>query len=113
MIQPSLALSQFKAQLSAAGIPCRLLNLNFELARRIGLKSYEVIARRRGIDTQIGEWLFARHAWNNEVDFSTREFIGLCGAELKTIPKNSESVQWLETVKEEIIPNNLDIQCFS
>ena len=111
MIQPSLALSQFKAQLSAAGIPCRLLNLNFELARRIGLKSYEVIARRRGIDTQIGEWLFARHAWNNEVDFSTREFIGLCGAELKTIPKNSESVQWLETVKEEIIPKYLDDCC--
>ena len=62
LTQPSLALSQFKTQLSVANLKCQLLNFNFNFSRLIGLKSYENITRRRGVDTQLGEWFFAKHA---------------------------------------------------
>jgi len=108
MIHPNLALCQFKAQLTEAGLDCRLLNLNYDFACQIGMKSYEAFARRRGVDTQIGEWFFARFAWDDEVNLSPEEFIGLCGVNPSYLKNRQEPLNWLKQVRDEVVPEYID-----
>lgn len=104
LINPNLALSQFKAQLSKAGLECSLLNLNFDFAAQIGIRSYEAFARRRGVDTQIGEWFFARNAWDGAVDLPPEEFIELCGVNPAYFSGKKEPIAWLRRVRDDVVP---------
>jgi ribosomal peptide maturation radical SAM protein 1 len=111
LINPNLALSQFKAQLSQAGLGCRLLNLNFDFASEIGIKSYEAFARRRGVDTQIGEWFFAKNAWDGAVDLAPESFIGLCGVNPAYFANKKQPLAWLQRVRDEIVPRFIEKSC--
>jgi len=111
LINPNLALSQFKAQLSGAGLACRLLNLNFDFAAQIGVRSYEAFARRRGVDTQIGEWFFAKAAWDGAIDLSPEVFIGLCGVNPAYFAGKQEPLAWLARVRDDMVPRFLESSC--
>ena len=109
LFNPNLAFSQFKTQLTRAGMPCRLLNLNFDFSALIGLKSYEAFARRRGVDTQVGEWFFAKHAWEGDVDMPAEEFISLCGVNPAYLSGKKKPLDWLRKVRDEIVPKFIDM----
>lgn len=72
---PSLALGQFKAQLAEAGIESQVFPFNMAFSRMIGPGAYETIARFKGVETQIGEWLFAREAWGRDFGLPEERFI--------------------------------------
>ncbi len=108
LFNPNLAFSQFKAQLTSAGMPCRLLNLNFDFSALIGLKTYEAFARRRGVDTQVGEWFFAKHAWQGAVDMPAEDFISLCGVNPAYLAGKEKPLDWLRQVRDDIVPRFMD-----
>lgn len=103
LTRPALALGLFKTQLEEAGLPVRVLNLNFDFARRINFGSYEGIAVFKGVETQVSEWLFARAAWGRDFGPTEEEFIKQCGEEIRTIPKVSDPEGWLLRVRRELI----------
>jgi ribosomal peptide maturation radical SAM protein 1 len=111
LFQPSLALSQFKSRLAGEGIPSRLLNLNFEFARRIGFKAYEPLEKLHAIDMRIGEWFFAREAWGYEFGPDARAFSQLCLNGLGTLGSSGWSVEWMEQVRNVLVPKYLDDMC--
>jgi ribosomal peptide maturation radical SAM protein 1 len=111
LINPNLALSQFKVQLNQAGLSCRLLNLGFDFAAEIGVKSYEAFARRRGVDTQIGEWFFAKLAWDGKVDLSPDVFVSLCGVNPAYLKGRKEPLDWLRFVRDEVVPRFIEKSC--
>ena len=102
LCRPSLPLSQFKAQFTAAGIASRLVNLNFPFARRIGVDLFEQIAQRRGVDAQVGEWLFARDAWRGEVDAPLE-----CCCDHALADRTAD----LNRIRDEIVPDFLETSC--
>lgn len=101
---PPLAPAVMKAQLDRAGLPTRVLYLNLDFARMIGFGAYESIAYFKGVETQVGEWLFARAAWDREFGPSEEEFIRSCGEELGLIPHVSDQGAWLRKVRGEVVP---------
>lgn len=102
--RPMLSLASFKARLAAAGHPSRIHNFNLDFARMIGLGAYETIAMFKGIETPLGEWLFARSAWGGPFGPSEEEFLAICGEELKVIPHIKDPGAWLRKVRDEVIP---------
>lgn len=107
---PSLALGQFKAQLHNAGIEARVFPFNMTFARMIGIGAYETIARFKGVETQIGEWLFAKEAWQADFGLDEQQFLQTCGDEIDGIPHVTDLSAWLSKVKKEVVPVFLD-QC--
>ncbi len=107
---PSLALGQFKAQLADAGIPSRVFPFNMAFSRMIGPGAYETIARFKGIETQVGEWLFAKEAWGRNFGRDEASFLKLCGEEIEGIPHVKDLPTWLAKVRNEVVPAFLD-QC--
>lgn len=105
---PNLALGQFKAQLTEASVSSRVFNFNLRFARMIGFAAYETIARLKGVETQLSEWLFARAAWGEDVGPTGEEFLRLCGEELTTIPRVSDVPTWLHRVRDEVVPAFVD-----
>jgi hypothetical protein len=81
LFTPSLPLSQFKAQLNANNMPCRLFNLNFEFARQIGFENYEPMFHGRNIEIRLGEWIFAKEAWGCDFGPAHEEFFALLHAD--------------------------------
>jgi ribosomal peptide maturation radical SAM protein 1 len=111
LTRPALALSQFKAQLSDAGMPARVLYLNIDFARMIGFGSYEALSVQKGVDTQVSEWLFAGAAWRRPFGPDEQEFLRLCDAELGSIYKVPDPASWLLKIRREIIGRFLE-QCY-
>ncbi|SMF97393.1 ribosomal peptide maturation radical SAM protein 1 [Methylomagnum ishizawai] len=107
---PSLALGQFKAQLAEAGIESQVFPFNMAFSRMIGPGAYETIARFKGVETQIGEWLFAREAWGRDFGLPEERFIELCGDEIEGIPHVKDLPAWLRQVRHQVVPMFLD-QC--
>ncbi|MGB1014317.1 MAG: RiPP maturation radical SAM C-methyltransferase [Nannocystaceae bacterium] len=105
---PNLALGQFKAQLACVGMGARVYNFNLAFARMIGVGAYETIARFKGVETQISEWLFAREAWGEELDGDVDGFLRLCGEELTMIPRVTDVPRWLRLIREEVVGTFLD-----
>lgn len=110
IMRSSLALGLIKAQCEAAGIPVRAHNLNFAFAKAIGFGAYEMIARFKGVETQVSEWLFAEAAWRRPFGPSEEEFLELCGNELETIPNVPDPIPWLQHVRRHVVSAYLD-QC--
>ncbi|MCA9692818.1 MAG: RiPP maturation radical SAM C-methyltransferase [Myxococcales bacterium] len=108
IIYPNLALGQFKAQLTEAGLSSVTLNLNVRFARMVGFASYETVARFKGVETQVSEWLFSADCWGEECGPSVDEFLRLCGEELTTIPRVTDQAAWLRKVRSEVVPQFLD-----
>ncbi|MCX6677461.1 MAG: RiPP maturation radical SAM C-methyltransferase [Methanothrix sp.] len=110
LTNPNLALGLIKAQLQEAGIESKVFNLNFDFARQIGFSGYETIALFRGVETQVGEWLFAKEAWRDSFGPSEEEFADCCERELSYIPKVRDKKSWLLKIRKEVVPTFL-IQC--
>ncbi|HPJ29787.1 MAG TPA: RiPP maturation radical SAM C-methyltransferase [Methanothrix sp.] len=100
---PNLALGLIKAQLREEGLESKVVNLNFDFARMIGFGGYERVALFKGVETQVGEWLFAKEAWG-PFGPSEEEFVERCEGELKTIPKVPEMKGWLLKIRREVVP---------
>src|ERR1700755_1457689 len=102
--KPPLALGQFQAQLGEAGLTSRVLHLSFAFAKMIGIAPYETIARFRGHDTQVGEWLFSEACWRCEFGPDEDEFLALCGGEIADLPNVRDSAAYLRRVRHEAVP---------
>jgi ribosomal peptide maturation radical SAM protein 1 len=111
MIHPSLALGQFKAQLKEAGLESQVYNFNFDLAIKAGILNYELVAKSKGFNSQLGEWFFAKEAWGEEFGPSLQEFIDLCGGQIDTLEDIEDPVGWLAQVRTELVPAFLDECC--
>jgi ribosomal peptide maturation radical SAM protein 1 len=107
LTHPTLALGLIKSRLAAAGIESRVFNHNLDFARSIGLGAYEMMALFKGVETQVGEWLFAEAAWGGPFGPSEDEFLDLCGDELTTIPHVQDPRGWLKKIRKEMIPGFL------
>jgi ribosomal peptide maturation radical SAM protein 1 len=103
LTNPNLALGLIKAQLQGAGLESKVFNLNFDFARQIGFGGYERVAIFKGVETQVGEWLFAREAWG-PFGPSEEEFVERCESELKVIPKVLDMKKWFLKIKREVVP---------
>jgi hypothetical protein len=110
LTNPNLALGLIKAQLQEAGMDCRVFNLNLDLARQIGFGGYETVALFKGAEAQVGEWLLARVAWDEDFGPTEEEFVERCQRELKTIPKVQDKKKWLLKIRREVVPAYL-LQC--
>jgi ribosomal peptide maturation radical SAM protein 1 len=109
--KPPLALGQFQAQLAEAGLASRVLHLSFAFARAIGFAPYETIARFRGHETQVGEWLFAEACWRREFGPDEDEFLALCGGELDDLPGVRDADAYLRRVRHDVVPEFLERAC--
>ena len=111
LTRPSLALGLIKAQLTQAGMTARAHNLSFDFARLIGFGGYEGIAHFKGVETQVGEWLFAEAAWRRQVGPDEESFLRLCGEELGTLAKVPDPVAWLRKIRREVVGLFLEHAC--
>ncbi len=108
LFQPALALSQFKSQLTEAGISSALLNLNFEFARRIGFKAYEPLEKLHAIDMRIGEWFFAKDAWGIDFGPDSQGFSDLCRNGMGVLGDSGPSPEWMDEIRNHIVPEFLN-----
>ncbi len=111
LLQPSLALGQIQAQLRQAGLDSRIHNLMFHLAEAIGIGSYEIVARLRGADVELGEWLFAPYVWGEGFGPTLEEFLARSGKEVESLEVLVDPIPWLTKVRNEILPDFLDRSC--
>ena len=105
---PSLGIGLMKSQLDLAGVECRVLNPNFVMAKLMGFGQYETIARFKGHETQVSEWLFADACWRKRFGPDEDEFLKLCGGELGNIPKVDDVSAYLRRVRDDIVPEFLE-----
>ena len=108
LTHPNLPLGIFAAQLTEAGLDHDVHYLNLDFAQAIGYTGYESIAFFKGVETQVGEWLFADAAWRRPFGPSEHEFLGLAGRELEAIPGIADPVDWLRRIRAEVVPWYLD-----
>lgn len=104
LTHPTLALGVLKSRLAADGQASRVFNLNLDFARAIGLGAYEMVALFKGVETQVGEWLFAEAAWGGPFGPSEDEFLALCGDELANIPHVTDPKAWLRKIRRDLVP---------
>lgn len=105
--RPSLALGRIKAQLLDAGMTARVFNFNLAFAKQIDFGRYEMLARWKGVEPQVGEWLFSAQAFGR-FGPSEEEFLAQCGTELSTLPAVVDIRGWLRKVRWEAVPVFLD-----
>src|SRR5690242_720331 len=96
--RPPVALGQMHAQLVQAGMPTRTVHLNLMFARMIGFGAFEMIARFKGHETQVSEWLFADACWRRDFGPDEDEFLKLCGGEIDNIPHVDDPAEFLRRV---------------
>lgn len=109
LLQPSLALGQIKQQLAEAGMQASVHNMMFNLAERIGVGHYEIVARLRGDDVELGEWLFSTAAWGKQFGPTLEEFMERSGKEIQALDSLvADPAAWLTEVRNEVIPQFLD-----
>lgn len=108
VMRAPIALGLIKAQLQGAGLAARVHNLNFVFAHALGFGSYEMIARFKGVETQVSEWLFAEAAWRRPLAMSDEEFLRTCGDELETIPNVADPAAWLGQIRREVVGSYLE-----
>lgn len=108
IMRAPLALGSIKAQLAAVDLSARVHNFNFAFAKAIGFGQYEMIARFKGVETQVGEWLFAEAAWRRPFGPSVEQFLQLAGEELNTIPNTPDPIPWLIKLREQTVDLFLD-----
>lgn len=104
LTHPAIAPALIKAQLNNAGMKCSVFNFNFDFAQMIGIGEYETIAFFKGIETQIGEWLFAKEAWREPFGPSEEAFIIASKKELENILKVKDKPKWLKKIRNEVVP---------
>lgn len=103
LMRPSLALGLMKAQLRRTGIRTRAHHFNFTFARLIGFGAYETVARFKGAEAQVAEWLFADAAWGRPVGLPGDEFLRSCGEQIRKIPGVNHPEGWLRTIRSELV----------
>ncbi|MBF0310663.1 MAG: RiPP maturation radical SAM C-methyltransferase [Magnetococcales bacterium] len=110
-LMPSPALGQFKAQLQQAGLPCRVVPCNVDFMREIGLGSYEIICKQRGINAQLGEWLFAPWVWDEPPSRcggpTDEAFFANCALELDCL-RHPDPKGFLLEVRDRLVPRYLE-----
>jgi len=108
IMRAPIALGLIKAQLQREGMAARVHNLNFVFAHAIGFGPYEMIARFKGAETQVSEWLFAQAAWRKPLGLSDEEFLRTCGDELDTIPNIEDVGAWLAQTRRDVVDSYLE-----
>jgi ribosomal peptide maturation radical SAM protein 1 len=108
VVHPTLALGVMKSQLARENIASEVAHFNLDFARMIGAGAYETIALFKGVETQVGEWLFACEAWDRHFGPSEEDFLRLSGEELTNIPHVTDRAAWLRKVRHEVVPAFLD-----
>jgi len=111
IMRAPLALGLIKAQLAQAGIAARTHNVNFLFGRVMGFGAYETIARFKGVETQISEWLFAEAAWRQPFGPNEDDFLRQCGDELDAIPHVTDPVAWFRKLRRETVDVYLEKCC--
>lgn len=109
VLQPSMALGQIQAQLIGAGQNAMSYYLNVEFAHAFGLLPYEMIAKRRGVDVQLGEWLFAAEAWDEPAVLDEAAFLAIAEPETEALREfTGDPVPRILKVRNAFIPSFLD-----
>jgi ribosomal peptide maturation radical SAM protein 1 len=108
LTHPSLALGQFKAQLTSEYIPSLVHNFNFDFSMKMGELNYELLAKSKGFNSQLGEWLFSEQAWGKTFGPDEDKFWSQCNIVLDTLDGLKNPQKWLKTIKKELIPEFLD-----
>lgn len=103
LVRPPLALGLISAQLRQAGHEVQTFHFNLDFARMLGFSAYEVIALFKGVETQVGEWLFSQAAWRGSFGPANDELLRLCGEEIGTIPHIPDPISWLRKVRQRAI----------
>lgn len=101
--RPPLALSVLKAQLRQAGVGARVFHFNLAFAKQIQFGPYEMLARWKGAEPHVGEWLFAEHAWGR-FGPSEDDFFAQCGPELQSLPVGDDPRAWLRKLRRQAVP---------
>jgi ribosomal peptide maturation radical SAM protein 1 len=105
-----LAPAQFKAQLRAAGLACRVHNLNFEFARLVGLAPYGEIAHNFDAG-KLGEWLFASSVWEEGLRMGEDELFRRYAHDLAILRSVPDPAAWLRRLRRDVVPGFLDDAC--
>lgn len=109
LLQPSLALGMIQSQLRDEGMDSRVWNLVFHLAERIGVGQYEIVARLRGADVEVGEWLFSSEVWGKDFGPDLEDFLARSGREIASLEALvKDPVPWLKQLRTEVLPEFLD-----
>ena len=109
LMYPPLAPGLIKAKLNAAGLICVTCNFNFLFAEIIGLKDYHLICLQKSFDPHIGEWLFAREAWQDNFTLSDEAFFKLACDTLYLSYYGSDAIAMLQDIRSSKVPAFLDI----
>lgn len=102
--RPSIQLGLLSSILAERGFACSPLHLYLEFAKDIGVALYRAISHYRGI--QLGEWLFAKEAFESQCPPGSSDFLEQFSDKLNPILK--ESVPLLKTIRDSIAPQFLD-----
>jgi ribosomal peptide maturation radical SAM protein 1 len=70
----------------------------------IGFSAYETIAFFKGIETQVGEWLFSHLVWGDSRELPEADFLRMCETELADIPHVTDKSRWLQKVRHQVVP---------
>lgn len=112
LVSPALATGLLKARLNAAGLNCKAFNLSFLFGELIGMANYHAVSLQKDRDPLIGEWLFARHAWQDKPGLPDDTFFLMMRkspalAFLNTLHRG-EAEQWLMQTRNTRVPEFLD-----
>ncbi len=109
MLLPSLAIGQLQSQLLEAGQQCLSMYLNVEFSQYFGVGAYELIAKRRGIDVQLGEWMFAAEAWDSPTALDEASFLKIAEGETEALTEFwDDPVARILDFRRRIVPAFLD-----
>lgn len=109
LMYPPLAPGLIKAKLNAAGLTCISCNFNFLFAQIVGITDYHLICLQKSFDPHIGEWLFARQAWQDDVVLSDEAFLELARDTLFLSYYGAKAVARLHDIRSFKVPAFLDI----
>lgn len=109
LMYPPLASGLIKAKLKAAGLDCATYNFNFLFAKIVGMVDYHLICLQKSFEPHIGEWLFARQAWQGDFTLSDEQFLELARDTLFLSYYGAEAGALLREIRSSKVPAFLDM----
>lgn len=109
LMYPPLAPGLIKAKLNAAGLNCATHNFNFLFAKIVGMLDYHLICLQKSFEPHIGEWLFARQAWQSDFTLADEQFLELAGDTLFLSYYGDKAGPLLRDIRASKVPAFLDI----
>lgn len=108
IFRPSLGLGLIRSMLSSDGMKSKTLYLNLDFASKMGFVNYEMLNFVKRYETQVGEWLFAGEAWEEDPGAAEDQILdGLCGESL-TLYQVEDPREFLLDLRHRVVPVFLD-----